>query len=187
MTHIVAARVQTQERAEETRAALQQIGVADADIEVFQMLDAGRHAQHPIGGDRDTSPGAEDSASGAAKGAVAGATLGAVAGVAAAAAAPLLAPAIIAGATGAGAFAGSLGGAMRETDKAPSGQTAAPDEPAARRGGLMIAVNVGSPERSAAVIDCLRAQGAEDVERADGQWRDGHWVDFDPLRAPERV
>lgn len=188
MTHIVAAHVGTQDRAEAVRVALQGRGVEAGNIEVFTLTDAGRHARYPIGGDRAVDPSSEATPSGAAKGAVAGATLGAVAGVAAAAAAPLLAPAIIAGATGAGAFTGSLAGAMSQTEPPPP----AADVNAAmtantRRGGVMVAVNVGTPEAGADVVDCLRAHGAEQIERADGQWRDGHWADFDPLSAPRWV
>lgn len=187
MTHIVAARIGTQERAAGLRDALIERGTSAADIAVFQVTDAGRHAEYPIGGDRETSPGAGASGQGALKGAAAGAAVGAVAGAVASTAAPLLAPAIIAGATGAGAFAGSLAGAMSATKETPTRDTAEAGEPSTRRGGLMLAVNVGTPEQGVPVVECLRAHGAEDIERADGEWRDGQWVDFDPLIARRRV
>lgn len=187
MTHIVAGRIGTRERAAALKEALIERGTAATDVAVFQVADAGRHAEYPIGGDRATSPGAGASGKGALKGAAAGAAVGAVAGAAASTAAPLLAPAIIAGATGAGAFAGSLAGAMSATKATPSRDTAEPGEPVTRRGGLMVAVNVGTPEQGVEAVECLRAHGVEDIERADGQWRDGQWIDFDPLRAPQRV
>ncbi len=187
MTHIVAGRISTQDRAQALKDALIERGVPTADIAVFSVTDAGRHDQYPIGGDRQASPGARSSGKGALKGAAAGAAIGAVAGVAASTAAPLLAPAIIAGTTGAGAFAGSLAGAMSATKATPTRDTAEGGEPGTRRGGLMLAVNVGTPEQGVPVVDCLRAHGAEEIERADGQWRDGQWADFDPLLAPRRV
>lgn len=187
MTHIVAARIGTQERAATLKDALVERGVAPTDVSVFNLNDAGRHSAFPIGGDREASPGARSSGEGALKGAAVGAAAGAAAGVAASAAAPLLAPAIIAGATGAGAFAGSLAGAMNATRKTPTRDTAEGGEPGTRRGGLMLAVNVGTPENGVPVVECLRALGAEGIERADGEWRDGQWVDFDPLSAPHRV
>lgn len=188
MTHIVAAHVGSQERGEQVRQALQARGIAASDIEVFTLTDAGRHARFPIGGDQDVDPGASKSAGGAAQGAVAGGTLGAVAGVAASAAAPLLAPAIIAGSAGAGAFAGALAGAMRRTE--PPGPAEAVNDVVTqqtRRGGVMVAVNVGQPDTRATAIACLRESGAQLIERADGQWRDGHWIDFDPLSAPRWI
>ena len=33
----------------------------------------------------------------------------------------------------------------------------------------------------------LRAHGAKDIERASGMWRDGDWVDFDPVASPHLV
>jgi hypothetical protein len=37
------------------------------------------------------------------------------------------------------------------------------------------------------VIYTLRAEGAVDIERAEGEWRDGDWVDFNPIAAPRLV
>jgi hypothetical protein len=31
------------------------------------------------------------------------------------------------------------------------------------------------------VIDLLAAAAVEDLERAQGEWHDGEWADFDPL------
>jgi hypothetical protein len=107
-----------------------------------------------------------------------GAAVGAAAGVAASVAAPIVAPAIIAGATGAGAFVGSLAGSMGKTEPGEHPQQGT------RRGGLMVAVNAGDERNVMRIADCLRAAGADEVEHAEGEWRDGHWADFDPLRAP---
>jgi hypothetical protein len=39
---------------------------------------------------------------------------------------------------------------------------------------------------AAHVVDTLRRLGAHDIERAEGTWRDGDWVDFNPL-APAQL
>jgi hypothetical protein len=117
---------------------------------------------------------------------VAGAAIGAVAGLAVGAAAatvvPPLAPAIVAGVTGAGALAGSVAGAVAATDGGTADDGVAPT----RRGGLAIAVRV-EPESETLVADLLRDAGATGLERASGQWRDGHWADFDPLQPPQPI
>jgi hypothetical protein len=33
----------------------------------------------------------------------------------------------------------------------------------------------------------LRAHGALEIERAEGEWRDAAWIDFDPRRIPDFV
>ena len=38
-----------------------------------------------------------------------------------------------------------------------------------------------------AAIEALRAQGAADIEQAQGEWRDGDWADFNPVAAPRLV
>jgi hypothetical protein len=37
------------------------------------------------------------------------------------------------------------------------------------------------------VIDVMRACGAKLVEIEEGEWRDGNWVDFDPVRPPRNI
>lgn len=50
--------------------------------------------------------------------------------------------------------------------------------------GIVVAVNAeqGAPERT--VIDVLRDHAARSIEKSDGEWRDGKWVDFDPDSTP---
>lgn len=186
MADIVAAHVGTEERAQAVQAALLQLGLTPQDVEVFDLMDAGRHARFPIGGDRDSDPAARDSGRGAAMGAATGAAVGAAAGAVAAVAVPALAPAIIAGAAGAGAFGGALAGAMNGTDEMPTQTSTPPGAAGTRRGGLMIAVRIAAVDRGA-VIASLRRHGADHIEQAQGRWRDGHWIDFDPLRAPDWI
>jgi hypothetical protein len=56
-----------------------------------------------------------------------------------------------------------------------------------RPAGVMVAVNTGDGARQQTAIDVLRARGAHTIERAEGTWRDGDWVDFDPARRPSYV
>jgi hypothetical protein len=62
------------------------------------------------------------------------------------------------------------------------GQPAAEARPA----GVMVAVNTETQNDDVA-IGVLRASAARMIERAEGAWRDGKWVDFDPVRAPDIV
>jgi hypothetical protein len=173
---ILAGRVGDEERAQRVRSALEAAGHASEDIQVFYVNPPGQHARHPIGGDHRTDPGAPPGG-GQAEGAAVGAVVGVVAGAAAVAVAPLAAPAVIVGLTAAGAHAGGLAGAMRAADEGPE------DPTPVRHGGLMLAVRVApdAVERTAAL---LREHGAESIEQADGEWRDGDWTDFDPLKPP---
>lgn len=53
----------------------------------------------------------------------------------------------------------------------------ADSEPA---GGPMVAVCVDRPGSEAAAILILSRCGAREIERAQGEWRDGGWADYDP-------
>jgi len=100
-----------------------------------------------------------------------------------------LTPLAVLAVAGVGAYIGSLMGAMfvvgrRKPGSAPraSGQ---PDHPEARHAGVLLALHT-ELTREADACRLLRAAGGVDVERANGRWQDGHWVDFDPLRPPDR-
>lgn len=187
MQTIIAGRVLTQERANQLMAQLRARGVALADMQAFYVNQPGQHAQFPIGGDQYADEAAADAPKGQAAGAAVGAAAGLVAGGVAAAAVPPLAPVIIAGVTGVGALAGSIAGAVSATKGAEEmGQGAAEEETHDLEGGLMLAVRV-TPGTEAAVMEVMRAAGVENVERTRGEWRDGHWVDFDPTRPPEPI
>ena len=56
----------------------------------------------------------------------------------------------------------------------------------ARPGGVMVAVDVDRAPQDA-VVDTLRDAGAKLIELEEGVWRDGQWVDFDPIRPPRNV
>ncbi|HWZ71550.1 MAG TPA: hypothetical protein VN326_08745 [Casimicrobiaceae bacterium] len=51
-------------------------------------------------------------------------------------------------------------------------------------GGILVAVRALEFARRVAAVNVLRAQGAQDIERADGTWQAGRWIDFDPLKPP---
>ena len=52
-----------------------------------------------------------------------------------------------------------------------------------RRAGVLTAVHVTVATESAAA-QVLRDCGGKDVEKAEGRWREGDWVDFDPVAPP---
>jgi len=185
MANILAARVETQAEAERVIAALRNAGVAAADITSFYLNPPGRHGEYPLGGDAHHDEGSKESGKtagvGAAVGSVAGAAVGAALG---SVAGPGVAA--VAGVAGAsvGAYGGSLAGALTGS-RAGDPQQANVEEPVERPAGVMVAVRVESSE--AAALDVLRAQGALDIERTSGEWRDGAWVDFDPRRPVQRA
>jgi hypothetical protein len=37
------------------------------------------------------------------------------------------------------------------------------------------------------IVQALRAQNPRSIERAEGQWREGEWADFDPVRPMELI
>jgi hypothetical protein len=185
MQTIIAGRVRTQDRADQLMAQLRDRGVALADMQAFYVNQPGQHAQFPIGGDQYADEAAADAPKGQAAGAAMGAAAGLVAGGVAAAAVPPLAPVIIAGVTGVGALAGSIAGAV-SASKGPEELGHSEAEEDVREGGLMLAVRV-TPGTEAAVMESMQAAGVENIERTHGQWRDGHWVDFDPTRPPEKI
>lgn len=86
MANIIAGRFDELEQVEHATSELVRAGFASEHICNFYVSSAGRHDETPIGGDRDISPGAEDSKKGVAAGAAIGATVG-IAG------APVLGPA----------------------------------------------------------------------------------------------
>ena len=52
--------------------------------------------------------------------------------------------------------------------------------------GMLVAVAVADGEEARA-IDVLRRQGAEKIERAEGNIEQGDWKDFNPLSVPQFV
>lgn len=141
------------------------------DVSVFHINAPGQHATYPIGGDVDEDRGAREGDKTAVKGAAAGAAVGGTAGMAAGPVGAAVGAAV-------GAYTGSLVGAVQGLGK---------DQDRERPAGVMVAVNTGEGENQGKAIQVLRDRGARGVERAEGQWRNGDWVDFDPVRRPSYV
>jgi len=192
MATIIAARVKTQKRADELMAQLQSQGVAASDMQAFYVNPPGQHGTYPIGGDVAVDTGTEDSNLGQASGVAAGAAAGLAAGAVAGAAIPPLAPIIAVAMAGVGAHVGGMAGALASTrtshEEKHETETSTPDEDAVnmRRGGMTLAVRVDATNEQG-VIETLSAAAVEDLERAQGDWQDGQWVDFDPLAPPHKV
>lgn len=192
MATIIAARVETQQRAEELMAQLQARGIADDDMQAFYVNPPGQHGTYPIGGDMDEDTGTEQSSLGQASGVAAGAAAGLAAGAVAGAVIPPLAPIIAVAMAGVGAHVGGMAGALASTrtsdQEKQETETKTPHHDAVnmRRGGMTLAVRV-DPANEKSVIDLLAAAAVEDLERAQGEWQDGGWADFDPLKPPHKI
>ncbi len=192
MATIIAARVETQQRADELMAQLQSRGIAAGDMQAFYVNPPGQHGTYPIGGDMDADTGTEESNMGQASGIAAGAAAGLAAGAIAGAVIPPLAPIIAVAMAGVGAHVGGMAGALASTrtahEEKQETETRAPDNDAIdmRRGGMTLAVRV-DPHNERSVIDLLAAAAVEDLERAQGDWQNGEWVDFNPLSPPHKI
>jgi hypothetical protein len=177
MTRIVAALFEDQIAAGRAIERVREHGAAEADVTTFVVNPPGMHHGLPLGGDEV----ADAEARGGDEGALRGAAIGGAAGVAAGLAlTPLVGPVGIAAGIGAGALVGSIAGAssaMGDDTKR---------RPTARPGGVMVAVNAERVDESLA-IDAFHANHAKLIEIDEGLWRDGVWVDFDPVGAPKEV
>jgi hypothetical protein len=176
MSRIVAGRFDTTLDADAALQALRREGFKPEEIDAFYVDPPGQHAIAPIGGDSHSDAGSRQAGAGAAIGAAIGALVGAGAGMVVA---NEFGQVAIFLAAGVGAYIGSFAGAMSRV-RGGKKREASREHPVEPRGGRMIAVNVdrpGSIDRAAAI---LRQQGARDIGRAEGVWRDGSWRDFDP-------
>jgi hypothetical protein len=178
MSSIIAARFELQDEAARAVSALVDAGFARERISSFFVNPAGQHDRFVVGGDRDKSPGAEETDKGAAAGVAAGAGAGAAAGVAAVPVAGPLGP-VLGGLVG--GHLGGLVGSLSATD----------DDPLPRRvAGMLVAVQVGQSGDATLeqrAVKVLRDLQGLDLERAGGEIRDGDWIDFDPLSAARWV
>lgn len=141
----------------------------------------GRGEDHA--GDSDESPG-----SGAASGATVGGAVGVAVGVATV---PLLGPAAAFAGAGIGAYVGSLVGALNalgdeEAQDAPESKTNGSRADGARTSGTLVGISASGETQQGTAIRILRANGAMDVERAEGNLVAGEWTDFD-VSAPLRL
>ena len=175
MEQIIAGRFETKGIADTVASVLRKF-VDDADICIFHNNPPGQHDAYPVGGDEDEDPGAEGAENSAVGTAVA-------AGLAAGAIGAFGGPVVAIAAAAVGAYTGSLVGAVSglgDHEDAPGRQDRRP-------GGIILSVRIASPGNEERVIDALRKEGAADIERAQGEWRDGDWSDFDPVASPRLV
>jgi hypothetical protein len=188
MALIVAARFTTFEQAQAAARSLFSNGFAETDVHIFYVNTAGAHAKYPVGGDRKADPDSRGAQYGAIMGGALLGLLGAVAGGLIGSALHLPTLGLLAVAA-VGAYVGSFMGALWATGRKQPGSGGRnleqPDHPEARAAGVLLALHTDVEHESQAVR-LLRAAGGEDVERANGSWQGGHWVDFDPLKPPQR-
>ncbi len=173
MAMIIAGMFETAKQAEGAVDTLLDGEFADDDVCSFANNPPGQHAALKAGGDEDKDPGAVHADAAAGVGAAAGAGTGAIVG------------GVVAGPPGAavgagiGAYVGSLVGALQGLKDSGSDE-----HPVRRPAGIVVAVKIESGSAEESAIHTLRTHGAIHVEKADGRWRDGKWMDFDPVSAP---
>ena len=179
MSRIVCGRFDSTLDADAALAALRGEGFGESDTDSFYVGPPGQHDMTSVGGDAPhSSAGSKQAGAGAAIGAFIGAIVGVAAGWVVSGEYGSFAI-LLAG--GLGAYIGSFAGSMSRV-RGGRRSEASVEHPVEPRGGRMIAVNVdrGNEARAVAI---LRQHRARDVGRAEGEWRDGSWRDFDP-RAP---
>ena len=179
MSNIVAGRFERSLDADAALEALRREGFSQMEIDSFAVLPPGQHALGPFGGDVHSDAGARHAGFGAAIGAGLGLLVGLVIGAIAS---------LHIGATafwligGVGAWIGALAGALGRLHDARR-EDHTPEHPVEMPAGRMIAVCVDRAGVEPRALAVLRNYGATDLGRAQGQWRDGSWRDFDP-RSP---
>lgn len=181
MSLIVAARFTAFADAEKAAQALFGNGFQEADVSIFFVNPPGMHHALPAGGDRY----ADDSAKASHLSLITGAGIGAVVGIAIGSGLVVmmsLQPTIAAITGGIGAYLGSLMGALKGMRASPQRRSqGAPMD--TRPSGVLLAVHVEAGTESFA-SRLLKEHGGKDVERANGRWHNGKWVDFDPVNPP---
>ena len=182
MSLIVAARFDSFPEAESAARKLFSQGFSEEAVNIFFVNPAGAHDRYPVGGDRAADPDARGATKGAVLGAGILATVGALIGAGVLYAVGLTGLEIVAGGA-VGAYLGSLAGALSMAGRRSRKEPGNP-ELQTRHAGVLTAVHV-QPDQEARAAQILREAGGKDVEHAQGRWREGRWVDFDPLSAPE--
>lgn len=180
MTTIIAGRFDEQSDVEAAVTALRSAGFPTDHISTFYLAPAGQHARYTLGGDHDTSVGAEESAQGAAAGTTTGGLVGAALG---AVTTPLTGPlgAITGGLVG--AHVGNLVGALGKMKDDDDPEHA----PAIRHAGLMVAVSTPNLPCEQRAIAVLSEHGAQQLESSSGHIVRGDWQDFDPAAPPQLI
>jgi hypothetical protein len=175
MSLIVAGRFTTFPAAEAVAEKLFARGFVEEDVNIFFVNPRGqhsRHTPHPV----HVGAAPPHHTRNLTMGAVAGAVVGVVLfGALLSASLPSV---VIAAGVGAwiGAWIGGSWQRKTEHDERVHHET--------RQSGVLLSVHV-SPENQASAAEVLREAGADDIERASGQWHGGHWADFDPTQGPQ--
>jgi hypothetical protein len=172
MERIIAGRFETKDGADAVAASITQY-IDAADICIFHNNPPGQHGAYFVGGDEAIDPGADGAGRSAAGAAVA-------VGLAAGAIGALGGPVVALAAAATGAYVGTLAGAL-------NGLGNHEEKPEPRPAGIILAVRIANPLNEKRVINTLQAEGAADIEQADGEWREGDWTDFNPVAAPRLV
>lgn len=180
MSTIIAGGFENIEYGNRALQRLGELGVPKEYLCTYRVNPPGMHDRTPIGGDRDASPGTRHEHSNAAKGAAVGAAAGLAAG---AAMTPFLGPAAIAAGVGVGAYTASLVGGLSGTEK-----EAQPGHEDLRPAEMLVAVKADAAGvDESTLVKVFEEAGAWQVERAEGQWSDGVWADFDPATRPHLI
>jgi hypothetical protein len=176
MSRIIAGRFDRTLDADAALEGLRHEGFSSAEYDSFYVPPPGQHATFPIGGDVHADAGAKKAGIGAALGAVIGAAVGLAAGAVLAADFGYF---VILLAAGLGAYIGSFTGALGKM-RGGRRREATPEHPVEPLGGRMVAVCVDRPNTEGRAVEVLKRHGARDLGRAEGEWRDGSWRNFDP-------
>ena len=186
MAQLVVGRFDDIVQAQRLLEALPREDFAPREYGLFYVGPPGQHAKFPVGGDAYADEGAKAAGKTAASGAAVGGAAGLAVGAVAAAALPVAGAIAALAATGIGAYIGSLYGALAGTESGdPSKATRA--HPVEQPGGPRVAICVDRPGTEAHALALLARFGASDIGRAEGEWRQGAWKDFDPRVPPEPV
>lgn len=173
MQNIIAGRFQTEEETKRAAASLADIVSAD-DICIFFNNQPGAHDSDEDASSSDDREAGKGAAAGAASGGIVAGAIGTAVG----------GPAVGAVAAAVGAYTGSLPGTAKGLpEEGENTNKAIPP----RSAGMMLAVHITNDNYTQTIIKRLRHAGAADIERATGTWKNGDWVDFDPVTPPERV
>ncbi len=182
MSKLIVARFQEQNETDAAVAALESAGFAASSISSFYVTSPGQHDMHPLGGDREASPGAKDAGEGAAAGAGAG---GVVGGAVGALAIPVGGPATVVGGALLGSYIGSLVGSLSEMKDKGEAEGDGKPQATIRTAGMMVAVAADEEQKQALAIDVLRDAGGHELELANGRIEASDWKDFDPRVPPK--
>jgi hypothetical protein len=183
MATIIAGDFPTKALADEAVEQLLREGIGQEDIQQISLNAPGQHdmdsntlakSDEPSDRSSDDEP-PRHGAKGGASGAVIGGAVGLGIGLATSPVTGVAGP--LAGA-GVGAYVGSLVGTLKGLD------TPGENEPEIRRAGVLVAAHVPGPQARDHIADAMRRHGAQLVEIAEGTWRDGQWVDFNPESEP---